>query len=80
MSARRNAGPGDWDLAKRQADRSDVRHGYDRFAKPDPASSSSQSKQAPALHALEYLTTPVFQIYPFRFAHARPMRLPSVGA
>ena len=53
--------------------------GYARFTKPDPASSLSQSGRAPALYALEYLAIPAFQIYPFRFAHARRMQPLSVG-
>ena len=44
---------------KRQADRSDVRQNYVRFAKPDPASSQWTSGRAPALHAVKSISRPL---------------------
>ena len=67
-------------LGKRQADRSDVRQEFARFAKPDPASSRSQPDGRRALHACEYLTTPAFKNLSLPFCSCETSAAALVGA
>ena len=55
---------------KRQTDRSDVRQELSASTSPNRFRAQWTSGRAPALHAYEYLTTPAFAPYPFRFAQS----------
>jgi hypothetical protein len=67
LSARREPGAREGPWGKRQADRSDVRQEFARFAKPEPVFELEPSGRAPALHASEYLAIPALNTsLPFR--------------